>query len=215
MLALAVHAELIPRAWRCLPTPWTFIAHVTPEARSLRLAFGLHLDGRVIHCPAVHVYMHERGRTGLAPPEPACRYGRPEVPAALLIAPPNRSAWSDADRPCPGHRFPTGDKAAGGRNTCRPVDRQAMLCIAERGHMGQQTRLRTPPRDRAPLSADLPCKSAERARPHDPLHDEVAVQQENSPPDCFRVCFTIFQLFARPLSSDQWRTRPRHLRRVA
>jgi len=48
MLALAVHAELIPRAWRCLPTPWTFIAHVTPKARSLRLAFGLHFDGRVI-----------------------------------------------------------------------------------------------------------------------------------------------------------------------
>ena len=48
MFTLPILAELIPDAGRGSPTPWSFIAHIAPKARCLRLAFGLHLDGRVI-----------------------------------------------------------------------------------------------------------------------------------------------------------------------
>lgn len=49
--ALAIHAELVPRARWSLPTPRPFIAHIAPHAGGLgfaRLASDLHFDRRVI-----------------------------------------------------------------------------------------------------------------------------------------------------------------------
>jgi hypothetical protein len=46
MLALAIHAELIPRTGRGLSLPWALVAHITPEPRGfglLRSSFGLQL----------------------------------------------------------------------------------------------------------------------------------------------------------------------------
>jgi hypothetical protein len=51
MLALAICAELIPRAGRGITAPRAFIAHITPEPRGLRLLWlqlALQFDGRVI-----------------------------------------------------------------------------------------------------------------------------------------------------------------------
>ncbi len=51
MLALAIRAELVPRAGRRIPTLRALIAYITPEPRGLRLLrlqFALQLDRRVI-----------------------------------------------------------------------------------------------------------------------------------------------------------------------
>lgn len=46
VLAFAIHTELISRARRGLPLPWSFIAHIAPEPRGFGLlyfCFGLQL----------------------------------------------------------------------------------------------------------------------------------------------------------------------------
>ena len=51
VFALTIRAELIPRAWGRIPTPWAFIAHIAPEPRCLGLLglqLALQFDRRVI-----------------------------------------------------------------------------------------------------------------------------------------------------------------------
>ena len=51
MLPLAIHAELIPRTGRRLPTPRAFVTHVAPQSRGLGLSsfpLGLHFDGGIV-----------------------------------------------------------------------------------------------------------------------------------------------------------------------